>query len=110
MEKEEFEKYIDSLISFNKLDENDKQSVEWIIEAVNEMNNDNIIELVEDSLSGWNSHLNRFEKEEEFEICAKIKSVMSIEIIDAMSFLVNKGDVKEEDIVDIMKIKFKYKL
>jgi len=110
MKKEEFEDYLDSLLTFYELNEEDKESVDWILEALADVNPGNIMETLELSLEGWQSHLDSFESQEEYEICGKIKQIMAIEMIETGELITRDGDVDEEQVLIFFNLKYKYKI
>ena len=110
MKKQEFIQYIDSLLSFYDLADEDKESVDWIMDAISDVNSGNVLETLANSLEGWEYFLVFWENKEEYEICSKVKRLMEIEMIEAGQMLTENDNLTEEQAYIFMELKHRYKI
>lgn len=97
--KEEFKQFMEDIINFYKL----RYKLGVVAYYLNEQFNGkdyreekNVKEVLLNLLDYLHYHLRRFEIEEEFEICALIKQVIDIKILQLENFLKRRNCYKEE--------------
>lgn len=83
MTLEEIVGVLDNIIEFSTLDKEDKEAFDWLEEGFISCSKEDVLQSLISTTINWSLYLRKYEIEQEFELCSKIKQVIDIEIAEA---------------------------
>ena len=88
LSKKELEGMIESIVDCYILDNEDKEAFDWLDpEMLNVSVKDDIIRSLIQTLIKWNFYLIQYENTQDYEFCAKIRDVITVEINECIRII-----------------------
>ena len=97
LKKEEILLIIDEIKEFHSLTDEEKEAFDWLDpEMINETHKEGVIQSLIETLIKWHFYMYKYEIAQEYEVCTKIRDVISIEIEECKR-VIDTYYVTEED-------------
>lgn len=82
--QKELEEMITGIMTFNDLSDEDKEAFDWLdLEVKNNATKMDVVQSLIETLLKWYYHQVKYERLELYELCAKIRDVIDVEISEA---------------------------
>jgi len=88
----------DEIMEFDSLSDEDKEAFDWLdVEFKETTSKDDLILSLIQTLIKWHFYMKKYELAQEYEICAKIRDVITIEINECRRMIRSYFFIEEED-------------
>jgi hypothetical protein len=96
--KEEIIEAIDAINEFHSLSDEDKEAFDWLdVDVVENVDKEDVIYSLIQTLIKWNFYLYKYEEEQDFELCIRVRDIIETEIDECKRMISTYFIVEDED-------------